>query len=64
MPRQQQLALPIGQQVDVPEHLLRETYEQESERFMRGFDEVMQLSHFRICLKHLAISKAALGRKK
>lgn len=63
MPRQQQLALPIGQ-VEVPEHLLRAVYEQERNWLKRGFEEVMQIPHFRICLKHLAIRKAAMGRKK
>lgn len=64
MPRQQQLALPIGQVVEVPEHLLRAVYEQERSWFKRGFEEVMQIPHLRICLKHLAIRNAAMGRSK
>ncbi len=60
--RQEQLALPIGQQVEVPETLLRAEYERSGWKV--DFDEAMRMPHFRICLQHLAMNKAAMGRKR
>lgn len=61
MPRQQQLALPIGQ-VEPPEHLLRAAWERC--RLQQSFEEAMQLTHFRIALRRTAMVMAAKGRKK
>lgn len=63
MRHHQQLSLPIGQ-VDVPEHLMRAAWEQERNRLQKGFEEAMQIPHFRICLKHLALLKVNKGGKK
>lgn len=59
-PTGRQLALPIGQ-VEPPEHLLRAAWERS--RLKIDFDEAMRVTHFRICLKHLAMVMAAKGRK-
>ena len=55
-----QLALPIGE-VEPPESLLRAAWERS--RLKIDFEEAMRLTHFRICLRHLAMSMAAKGRK-
>lgn len=60
MPRSQQLALPLGQ-IEVPEHLLREAYRRS--RLQQSFEEAMQLQHFRIGLRRMAMVMAAKGRK-
>jgi hypothetical protein len=61
MRKQQQLALPIGQ-VEVPEHLLREAYRRSG--LKREFDEVMQIRHLSISLKHEAVALGSMGRKR
>lgn len=61
MARSQQLALPIGTG-EPPEHLLREAHQRSQLKI--DFEEAMRLTHFRICLKHLAMFMAAKGRKK
>lgn len=53
-----QLALPI----DPPEHLLRDAWQRSG--IQKSFEEAMQLAHFRIALKRLAMIMAAKGRKK
>lgn len=61
MQKVRQFALPLGQ-VDPPEHLLRAAWQRS--RLKIDFEEAMRLTHFRICLRHLAMSMAAKGRKK
>lgn len=56
--RSHQLALPI----EPPESLLREAHQRS--RLQQSFEEAMQLTHFRIALKRLAMIMAAKGRKK
>lgn len=62
MPKQQQFSLALGE-VEPPEGLMRAAYERERRWLKSGFEEVMQVPHLRICLKHLAML-AARGRKK
>lgn len=52
-----QLALPI----EPPEDRLREAHQRS--RLQQGFEEAMQLQHFRICLRHLAMSLVNKRRK-
>lgn len=59
MRRQQQLALPI-EAIDPPEHLLRAAHVRSN--LQQSFEDVMQLTHFRIGLKYMAMV-AAKGRK-
>lgn len=61
MPRQQQLALPLGQ-VNIPENLLRTAWERC--RLQQSFEEAMQLAHLRISLSHVAMSIARKGSVK
>jgi len=56
-----QLALPIGN-FEPPEDLLREAHQRS--RLQQSFEEVMQLQHFRIALKHLAMIMASKRRSK
>lgn len=61
MPRSQQLALPLGQ-IEPPEHLLREAYRRS--RLKQSFEEAMQLQHFRIGLRHVAMTLAGQGKRR
>lgn len=61
MPSHRQLALQLGQ-VDPPEHLLRAAWEQS--RLQQSFEEAMQLQHFRIGLRHMAMSMAGQGKRR
>lgn len=58
---QNQFALPLGQ-VDPPEHLLRAAWERSRLKF--DFEEAMRLTHFRICLRHMAMVIARRQRRK
>lgn len=60
MRNRNQLALPLGQ-VDPPEHLLRAAWERSE--LPRSFEESMQLTHFRIGLKRMAMAMANNRRK-
>lgn len=62
MRRQQQFALPLGQ-VEPSEDLMRAAYERERRWLKRGFEDVMQIPHFRICLRNLALVMAKRGGK-
>ena len=61
MRKVRQLALPLGS-VEPPEHLLRAAWERS--RLQQSFEEVMRWQHFRIGLKHMAMSMAVKGRGK
>ncbi|HLP97503.1 MAG TPA: hypothetical protein VK149_03560 [Sideroxyarcus sp.] len=63
MPRNQQLALPIGP-VEVPDHLMRAAYERERDRLRCSFEAAMENTGFRICLRHIAIGLGSVGKKR
>jgi hypothetical protein len=60
MHKQQQFSLALGE-VEPPEDLMRAAWQRS--RLKLSFDEAMRVTHFRICLRHLAML-AARGRKK
>lgn len=61
MRNQSQFALPLGQ-TEIPEQKLRAAYERT--RLRQSFEEAMQIEHFRICLKRLAMLAEAPKRRK
>lgn len=52
-----QLVLPI----EPPENLLHEAHQRI--RLQKSFEDAMQLQHFRICLRHLAMNMINKGRE-
>lgn len=56
-----QLALPIGK-FEPPEELLRKAHQRS--RLKQSFEDAMQQTSFRICLRNLAIAMAGKEKRK
>lgn len=61
MRKQQQFSLALGE-VELPEDLMRAAWQRS--RLKLSFDEAMRVTHFRICLRRLAMLDIKWRQKK